>query len=48
MPSALVDSQFEALEEPDDAITLDSSLTTGQQLARLTTLMARERAGNDD
>lgn len=34
MPSSLIQSQFDALEEPRDVITIDSSSSTEEQLRR--------------
>jgi carbohydrate kinase (thermoresistant glucokinase family) len=40
MPASLVQSQFATLEDPENAITIDSSASTDDQLAKLCTALA--------
>ena len=39
MPDSLVDSQFAILEEPDDCITLEETLTTEETTSHLTSII---------
>jgi gluconokinase len=41
MPAALLDSQFEALEAPDDAITIDISMSIADEVAAIRSALAR-------
>jgi gluconokinase len=41
MPAALLDSQFEALEEPDDAITVDIALSVADEVAVIRNALAQ-------